>query len=280
MDSIGAAVGTRAFDGRSRFLKPEYLERTERFYAKYGGKTIVLARFIPIVRTFLNPVAGMLGIGNMAVLPDGADDGIEIDEHRSLCSRDHVLHMKITRRGQMAEEQQRTGATVYYVEMFAQAAVPPELVLLPTWCPFNIYDMSAWSRTIFGSTQYNPPSRFLDEIPGNLVNEVGGQKRGQGGSGWRDRASGGATPSSRQKRRRARTARDGRRCTRRWAPMRVNGRCWMRATCSRCTPANSASASTGTAAAPRGPSRRPGRPESPPGSAPCARWPGRRRRRS
>jgi DNA helicase-2/ATP-dependent DNA helicase PcrA len=44
---------------------------------------------------------------------------------------------------------------------------------------------SAWSRTIFGATQYNPPSRFLDEIPSKLVREVGGQKRGQGGSGWR-----------------------------------------------------------------------------------------------
>nr|MDQ3385811.1 UvrD-helicase domain-containing protein [Actinomycetota bacterium] len=44
---------------------------------------------------------------------------------------------------------------------------------------------SAWSRTLFGSTQYNPPSRFLDEIPAALVTEVGGDKRGQAGSGWR-----------------------------------------------------------------------------------------------
>ena len=44
---------------------------------------------------------------------------------------------------------------------------------------------SAWSRTLFGSTQYNPPSRFLDEIPAALVTEVGGEKRGQAGSGWR-----------------------------------------------------------------------------------------------
>jgi len=52
----------------------------------------------------------------------------------------------------------------------------------------RLYLSSAWSRTIFGSTQYNPPSRFLDEIPANLVHEVGDrQKRGQGGSGWRDR---------------------------------------------------------------------------------------------
>lgn len=55
---IGSWVGVRAFDGRSRFLKPEYLARTERFYAKYGGKTIVLARFVPIVRTYAPFVAG------------------------------------------------------------------------------------------------------------------------------------------------------------------------------------------------------------------------------
>jgi membrane-associated protein len=56
--AIGSVVGTRVFDGRSRFLKPEYLERTNRFYAKYGGKTIVLARFVPIVRTYAPFVAG------------------------------------------------------------------------------------------------------------------------------------------------------------------------------------------------------------------------------
>ncbi|MCU1483951.1 MAG: pcrA, partial [Actinomycetia bacterium] len=44
---------------------------------------------------------------------------------------------------------------------------------------------SAWSRTIFGSTQYNPPSRFLDEIPSELVQEVGGRRKGQGSSGWK-----------------------------------------------------------------------------------------------
>jgi superfamily I DNA/RNA helicase len=44
---------------------------------------------------------------------------------------------------------------------------------------------SAWSRTIFGATQYNPPSRFLDEIPSELVQEVGGRRKGQGSSGWR-----------------------------------------------------------------------------------------------
>jgi DNA helicase-2/ATP-dependent DNA helicase PcrA len=49
----------------------------------------------------------------------------------------------------------------------------------------RLFISSAWSRMIFGSTQYNPPSRFLDEIPSELITEVGGRKRGQGGSGWR-----------------------------------------------------------------------------------------------
>ncbi|MEW5960628.1 MAG: DedA family protein [Chloroflexota bacterium] len=60
---IGHAVGPRAFSGNIRFLKKEYLERTHRFYEKHGGKTIILARFIPIIRTFAPFVAG---IGSMS----------------------------------------------------------------------------------------------------------------------------------------------------------------------------------------------------------------------
>lgn len=56
---IGHKVGPRAFSGNVRFLKKEHLERTERFYAKYGAKTIFLARFVPIVRTFAPFVAGV-----------------------------------------------------------------------------------------------------------------------------------------------------------------------------------------------------------------------------
>jgi len=56
---IGNKVGPRAFDGNVRFLKQEYLDRTQRFYDKHGGKTIVLARFVPIVRTFAPFVAGV-----------------------------------------------------------------------------------------------------------------------------------------------------------------------------------------------------------------------------
>jgi len=56
---IGAWIGPRAFSGEVRFLKKEYLDRTHRFYEKYGGKTIILARFVPIVRTFAPFVAGI-----------------------------------------------------------------------------------------------------------------------------------------------------------------------------------------------------------------------------
>ena len=56
---MGAYVGPRAFGGRVRFLKQEYLERTHAFYEKHGGKTVILARFIPIIRTFAPFVAGV-----------------------------------------------------------------------------------------------------------------------------------------------------------------------------------------------------------------------------
>jgi membrane-associated protein len=56
---IGHYIGPRAFSGNVRFLKKEYLERTHGFYEKHGGKTIILARFIPIIRTFAPFVAGI-----------------------------------------------------------------------------------------------------------------------------------------------------------------------------------------------------------------------------
>jgi membrane-associated protein len=56
---IGHFIGPKAFSGNVRFLKKEYLDRTHRFYEKYGGKTIVIARFVPIVRTFAPFVAGV-----------------------------------------------------------------------------------------------------------------------------------------------------------------------------------------------------------------------------
>lgn len=56
---IGHYIGPRVFDQDYRFLKREYLDKTQRFYEKHGGKTVVLARFVPIVRTFAPFVAGV-----------------------------------------------------------------------------------------------------------------------------------------------------------------------------------------------------------------------------
>jgi len=56
---IGHFIGERAFSGNIRFLKKEHLIRTQEFYERHGGKTIILARFVPIVRTFAPFVAGV-----------------------------------------------------------------------------------------------------------------------------------------------------------------------------------------------------------------------------
>jgi len=61
---IGRLIGPKVFhQEKVRFFKKEYLERTHRFYEKYGGETIIIARFVPIVRTFAPFVAG---IGRMS----------------------------------------------------------------------------------------------------------------------------------------------------------------------------------------------------------------------
>jgi membrane-associated protein len=60
--SVGYHGGRRFFKRDARILKLEHLEKTERFYAKYGGKAIVLARFLPIFRTIAPCVAGMSGM--------------------------------------------------------------------------------------------------------------------------------------------------------------------------------------------------------------------------
>jgi len=56
---IGDYLGPRVFRENSRFLKRAHLERTQQFYEKHGAKTIILARFIPIIRTFAPFVAGV-----------------------------------------------------------------------------------------------------------------------------------------------------------------------------------------------------------------------------
>jgi membrane-associated protein len=57
--AIGRAVGPRAFSMNKWFLKHEHLAQTQAFYERHGGKTIVLARFVPIIRTFAPFVAGV-----------------------------------------------------------------------------------------------------------------------------------------------------------------------------------------------------------------------------
>jgi membrane-associated protein len=57
---IGYYIGPKVFHKKNvRFLNKEYLDRTHRFYEKHGGKTIIIARFIPIIRTFAPFVAGL-----------------------------------------------------------------------------------------------------------------------------------------------------------------------------------------------------------------------------
>jgi membrane-associated protein len=56
---IGKRIGPGAFSGRLRFLNQQHLRKTEAFYEKHGGKTIIMARFVPIVRTFAPFVAGV-----------------------------------------------------------------------------------------------------------------------------------------------------------------------------------------------------------------------------
>jgi membrane-associated protein len=60
---VGRVFGKKLFQRQeSRFFKKEYVEKTEKFYEKYGKRTIILARFVPIVRTFA-PI--MAGVGKM-----------------------------------------------------------------------------------------------------------------------------------------------------------------------------------------------------------------------
>jgi membrane-associated protein len=57
--AVGNFIGPRVFTDKIPFLNKEHLERTHSFFERYGGKTIILARFVPIVRTFAPFVAGV-----------------------------------------------------------------------------------------------------------------------------------------------------------------------------------------------------------------------------
>lgn len=56
---IGRAVGTPLYSRGGRLLKPEHFDKAHAFFEKHGSKAIVLARFVPIVRTFITAVAGV-----------------------------------------------------------------------------------------------------------------------------------------------------------------------------------------------------------------------------
>ena len=57
--AVGRVVGPRAFSGRCRLLKVEYLRRTEDFFRRHGGRAVALSRFVPIIRTCMPFVAGI-----------------------------------------------------------------------------------------------------------------------------------------------------------------------------------------------------------------------------
>ena len=60
---LGKSVGPKLFSNpRSRFFKPAYAQKAHEFYERYGGAAIVIARFVPIVRTFVPVIAGIAGM--------------------------------------------------------------------------------------------------------------------------------------------------------------------------------------------------------------------------
>jgi membrane-associated protein len=56
---LGGTLGYRLFEGNSRIFRRDYLDRTHSFYERHGGKTIIYAKFVPIIRTFAAFIAGV-----------------------------------------------------------------------------------------------------------------------------------------------------------------------------------------------------------------------------
>jgi membrane-associated protein len=57
--AVGNFIGHRLITSKRKWIRKEYLDRTHRFYEKHGGKTVIIARFVPIIRTFAPFVAGL-----------------------------------------------------------------------------------------------------------------------------------------------------------------------------------------------------------------------------
>ena len=57
--TIGNFLGRRLVESKSKLIRKDYLEKTHLFYEKHGGKTVIIARFVPIIRTFAPFVAGL-----------------------------------------------------------------------------------------------------------------------------------------------------------------------------------------------------------------------------
>ncbi|RPH50345.1 MAG: DedA family protein [Desulfobacteraceae bacterium] len=73
----GSLIGSRVFHYEdSKIFRKEYLDKTHRFYGKYGGKTIIIARFVPIVRTFAPFVAGVGAMTYMKFLAYNVAGGL------------------------------------------------------------------------------------------------------------------------------------------------------------------------------------------------------------
>jgi membrane-associated protein len=73
---IGHFIGPRAFSGEIRFLKKQHLDRTHAFFERHGGKTIIIARFVPIIRTFAPFVAGVGEMGYVKFISYNVIGGI------------------------------------------------------------------------------------------------------------------------------------------------------------------------------------------------------------
>jgi len=75
--AVGHLIGPRVFERPdSRWLKQSHLRRTQKFYDKYGGLTIIIGRFVPIIRTFAPFLAGVAGMSYARFLPYNVVGGV------------------------------------------------------------------------------------------------------------------------------------------------------------------------------------------------------------